>query len=289
MSLPALAMTIDRLQQALQSHEPIVLCTGSLPGGIVVAALLSQGLAKGQIHVYHQSDFDAWKAQGVKLAIVCHVVSHNDPELDYAKSIGLEIINLPNVVIAYQILESLQAPNHSELLDLVAIGILSDWIEITEDVRTLFQLSIPKLQAQADSKTTTRPGIHQLLTYCKNRGDRATDYTSGLGARIRAFGQINPQVCFELLVIQDEIQSKPIADQAELAHIRLLAITRSSITQGESIRIGRGRGDRFIQSSVGVQCIIYCCRSDRATIRSIGILIHHRTARNRARCGLWEF
>ncbi len=256
--------SVLRLRQAIANHESIALCPDETPDGIATIALLWEALStlmpdriqNSNDSVLSISALDDLKSQGITLLMTCDLGSPCDAELDYAETIGLDVISLdshrnnpinvyaqlnsrqlerdhpfatmPSVAIAYKLVEALGIESRS-LLDLVAIGMLSDLVEFTGDARYLFQISIPVLQNQSKPETVTRPGIARLLKYCRDRGDRPTDFNSGLGARIRALSQIQPRACLDLLIKSKS--SETLADQAELAHIRLLALHQEVLDQ----------------------------------------------------------
>ncbi len=257
--------SVLRIKQAITNQELIGLWHNASPDGIAAIALLYDGLGgllpdriqivKSSSREWSIAAIDSLKSQGITLLIACNVGSQNG--LDYAKTIGLDVImiahhrndrpnvyahlnsrylerdhpfaTLPSVAISYKLMEAVLGQEPRQILDLVAIGLLSDYVEFVGETRYLFQISIPQLQAQSNPETATRPGILKLLTHCKNRGDRPTDFNSGLGSRIRAFSQIQPDRCLDLLIGSDN--SETIADQAELAHIRLLALHQEVLDQ----------------------------------------------------------
>ncbi len=59
------------------------------------------------------------------------------------------------------------------LLDLVAIGLIADLVQLTGDCRYLAKRGIQKLEQQLTRKN--RPGVARLLELCKKTGDRPTD------------------------------------------------------------------------------------------------------------------
>lgn len=261
----AMERSVIRLQQAVDHQASIVLCSeDETPSGITTIALLYEALSKlmpDRIHISQALAFsiatlDDLKSQGVNLLITCNLSGHATAALDYAKTIGIDIISidhhrphhsnvyaqlnsrqlershpfatLPSVAIAYKLVEALGV-EAQPLLDLVAIGLLSDFVEFTGDARYLFQISIPVLQAQSKPETATRSGVARLLKHCKTQGDRATDFNSGLGARIRALCQVQPKTCLELLIGSE--QAETLADQAELAHVRLFGLHQEVLDQ----------------------------------------------------------
>jgi single-stranded-DNA-specific exonuclease len=130
---------------------------------------------------------------------------------------------LSGVALAYKVVEALYAtlPNLpqsplEDLLDLVAIGLIADRVELKGDCRYLAQLGIAQLQK------TKRPGLVKLLELCKRSGDRPTDISFGLGARINAISRIygDARFCVELLTSRDVGRCKQLAEETELANTR---------------------------------------------------------------------
>ncbi|HEY9648937.1 MAG TPA: DHH family phosphoesterase, partial [Chroococcidiopsis sp.] len=151
-------------------------------------------------------------AEGCRLIVTCDTGSTNPSEIDYAHQLGLEVIvtdhhtlpdqrppvvaiinprylppdhplaHLSGVAVAYKLVEALYSalptvPSQplESLLDLVAIGLIADLVELKGDCRYLAQRGIERLQQ------TSRPGIMRLLELCKRSGDRPTDISFGVG------------------------------------------------------------------------------------------------------------
>ena len=261
---------VQRIKDATTNDELVALWSDPAPDGIATTALLWHGLQLGDRMMIVQPDdtsclrglsiegLNRLKIQGITLVITCDTGNHNTLELDYAKSIGLDIIiidhhtddrpnaihlnsrhlapnhscaTLPSVAIAYKLIEALQGKEQTNLLDIVAIGMLADLVEYKGEARSLFQKSIPQLQLQVNPKTTTRPGIQRILKHCRDRGDRATEYNSGLGARIQALSQIQPEVCIRLLITDNPTEAVELADQAELGYSRSLGLHKEVLDQ----------------------------------------------------------
>ena len=263
-------MAVQRIKQAMANDELVALWSDPAPDGIATTALLWHGLGLGDRLFIVQPDYehclrglsiaelDRLKIQGVTLVITCDTGSHNTVELNYAKSIDIDIIiidhhtddrpnaihlnsrhldqnhscaTLPSVAIAYKLIEALHGKEQTNLLDIVAIGMLADLVEYKGEARTLFQKSIPQLQLQANPKTATRLGIQRLLKHCRDHGDRATEFNSGLGARIQALSQIQPEICLKLLTTDNATEATTIADQAELSYTRSLGLHKEVLDQ----------------------------------------------------------
>lgn len=213
---------------------------------------------------------DALAEQGYRLIVTCDTGSTNVAELDYAQQRGIDCIitdhhtlppsrppvvaminprslppdhplaNLSGVAVAYKLIEALyetlpELPQRplTDLLDLVAIGLIADLVELTGESRYLAQLGIVQLQKNQDPIQPPRPGLAKLLEFCRRSGDRPTDISFGLGPRINAISRIHgdAQFCVELLTSQDRDRCTQLALEAELANTRRKALQREVIQQ----------------------------------------------------------
>ncbi len=204
---------------------------------------------------------DRLHEQGCNLIVTCDTGSTNLKEIEYAQELGIDIIvtdhhslledrppvvaiinprhfppdhplyHLSGVAVAYKFVEALyetrpdipQCPL-DDLLDLVAIGLIADLVQLKGDCRYLAQLGIEKLQQQL--KNPTRPGVSKLLDLCKKTGDRPTDISFGLGPRINAVSRIygDAKFCVELLTSRNPKRASELALDTELANSRRKAI-----------------------------------------------------------------
>ena len=194
---------------------------------------------------------------GTKLIITCDTGSTNLTEIDYAQKLGIDIIitdhhtlpdqrppviaiinpryfaethplfHLSGVAVAYKLVEALyQTLPHipqqpvEHLLDLVAIGLIADLVQLSGDCRYLAQKGIQQLQQQL--QTRRRPGVARLLDLCQRSGDRPTDISFGLGPRINAVSRIQGDAtfCVELLTSRDQKRCHQLAEATELANSR---------------------------------------------------------------------
>ncbi|MGV0026357.1 single-stranded-DNA-specific exonuclease RecJ [Phormidesmis priestleyi] len=215
---------------------------------------------------------DALKANGCQLIVTCDTGSTNLDELTYAQSLGIDVIvtdhhtlpeqrppvtailnsryfpadhplaKLSGVAVAYKLIEALyqtmpEVPKKplETLLDLVAIGLIADLVELKGDCRYLAQKGIQQLQTHARRKPSeqTRPGITRLLERCHRSGDRATDISFGLGPRINAVSRIqgDAHFCVELLTSRDMQRCQKLADETELANSRRKALQKDVAQQ----------------------------------------------------------
>ncbi|HAG81979.1 MAG TPA: single-stranded-DNA-specific exonuclease RecJ, partial [Cyanobacteria bacterium UBA12227] len=170
-------------------------------------------------HGLNRAGIDQLATSETKLIVTCDTGSTNLKEIDYAQQLGIDIIitdhhtlpderppvisiinpryfaethplfHLSGVAVAYKLVEALYQtlPNIpkqpvEDLLDLVAIGLIADLVQLSGDCRYLAQRGIQKLQQQL--KTRTRPGVARLLELCQRSGDRPTDISFGIGPRI---------------------------------------------------------------------------------------------------------
>lgn len=205
---------------------------------------------------------------GTKLIVTCDTGSTNLEEIEFAAELGIDIIvtdhhtlpelrpevtaiinprylepnhslyHLSGVAVAYKLIEALyqtlpdvpQQPLEN-LLDLVAIGLIADLVELKGDCRYLAQVGIRQLQLQVKPDTMTRPGVAKLLELCRKNGDRPTDISFGLGPRINAVSRIHgdARFCVELLTSQDAERCSLLAEEAELANTRRKSLQKDTI------------------------------------------------------------
>jgi single-stranded-DNA-specific exonuclease len=202
--------------------------------------------------------------EGVRLIVTCDTGSTSLREIDQAQVWGLDLIitdhhtlpeerppvvaminpryfaeshplyHLSGVAVAYKLVEALytsfptlpQQPL-AELLDLVAIGLIADLVQLTGDCRYLAQKGIEQLQKQP--QTQSRPGVAKLLEYCKGNGDRPTDISFGIGPRINAISRIHGDASFgvELLTSRQPERCAALAETTELANSRRKSLQKT--------------------------------------------------------------
>ncbi|MEO1342259.1 MAG: single-stranded-DNA-specific exonuclease RecJ, partial [Cyanobacteria bacterium J06635_13] len=221
-------------------------------------------------HGLNCSGIDKLNSTGTKLIVTCDTGSTNLEEIAYASSLGIDIIvtdhhtlpdqrpevtaiinpryfaqdhplyNLSGVAVAYKLVEGLydalpDVPRQpiENLLDLVAIGLIADLVELKGDCRYLAQVGIKQLRKQTNPQTMTRPGVAKLLEFCKRNGDRPTDISFGLGPRINAVSRIHGDAsfCVELLTSQEQQKCQHLAEEAELANTRRKSLQKDTIKQ----------------------------------------------------------
>ncbi|NER00694.1 MAG: single-stranded-DNA-specific exonuclease RecJ, partial [Cyanothece sp. SIO2G6] len=156
--------------------------------------------------------------------------------------IGHPLAHLSGVAVAYKLVEALyetlpDVPQEplEHLLDLVAIGLIADLVELKGDCRYLAQRGIQHLQTLTRMQQPRRPGIAKLLELCKRMGDRPTDISFGIGPRINAISRIHGDATFavELLTSRDSDRCRHLAAETELANSRRKSLQQDMIKQVE--------------------------------------------------------
>jgi single-stranded-DNA-specific exonuclease len=217
--------------------------------------------------------------QKTGLIITCDTGSTNLDEILYARSLDIDIIvtdhhtlpaerppvvaiinpryfptdhplfHLSGVAVAYKLIEALyqtlpDVPQRpiANLLDLVAIGLVADLVQLVGDCRYLAQCGIEVL------KRKSRLGVKFLLEQCKKAGDRPTDISFGIAPRINSVSRIWGDVrkCVELLTSQDQERCQELIKLAELANTQRKALQKRIFAQVKT------KLDRIDLSTTGV-------------------------------------
>ncbi|MEH2203742.1 MAG: single-stranded-DNA-specific exonuclease RecJ [Nostoc sp.] len=212
-------------------------------------------------HGLNNHGIDNLAKEACKLIVTCDTGSTNVEEIIYAKQLGIDVIvtdhhtlpaerppvaaiinpryfpkehqlfNLSGVAVAYKLVEALyqSLPNVAkypleDLLDLVAVGLIADLVQLSGDCRYLAQMGIQRLQEdfKQPAAARRRPGVGRLLELCQKSGDRPTDISFGLGPRINAVSRIqgDASFCVELLTSRDVKRCNELAEVTELANAR---------------------------------------------------------------------
>ncbi|MEB3224583.1 MAG: single-stranded-DNA-specific exonuclease RecJ, partial [Synechococcus sp.] len=224
-------------------------------------------------HGLNNQGLEQLKIWGASLIVTCDTGSTNLAEIAYAKALGVDIIvtdhhtlpevrpdvvaiinpryfaathplyHLSGVAVAYKLVEALyetlpdipQQPL-TNLLDLVAIGLIADLVALKGDCRYLAQRGIQQLKKQLSPRTVVHPGIKALLENCRKTGDRPTDISFGLGPRINAVSRIygDADFCVELLTSRDPRRCGYLAQQTEVANTRRKELQKTLSRQAEA-------------------------------------------------------
>ncbi|MGB5975332.1 MAG: single-stranded-DNA-specific exonuclease RecJ, partial [Nodosilinea sp.] len=241
---------------------------GVIPKGDRLTYFIPNRLSES--HGLSRRGLDQLADWGATLMVTCDTGSTSGAEIAYAHDCGIEVIvtdhhtlpeeetgalalinprrlppdhplaTLSGVAVAYKLLEglyeSLAGPSLplDHVLDLVAIGLIADLVELRGDCRYLAQVGLERLQTQLQPDPPySRPGLAELLALCKRTGDRPTDISFGLGPRINAVSRIygDASFCVELLTSSDRDRCKALASEAELANTRRKALQRDLYNQ----------------------------------------------------------
>ncbi|MBL1210803.1 DHH family phosphoesterase, partial [Geminocystis sp. GBBB08] len=271
---------LTRLETAWNQREKIAIWGGYNLDGVTATCVLWEGLKlffplENQL-IYHLPDslndshslkshgIDFLQQQGISLLITADMGSNNSSEINYANSLGIDIIiidhhslpddrpkvisflnplnfaenhpfyHLSGVAIAYKLLEALSQKFSSlssqpirNLLDLVAIGLLVDATPLKGDCRYLAREGIKIL------KETKRSAIAILVQLCQDNGDRAMDISLGIAQRINAINYIenSTNFIFQLLTTKDEKLGEDLANKVEKAHFNVKELQKKILNQ----------------------------------------------------------
>lgn len=267
---------VERLQVARDREEIVAIWGDFDADGITATSVLWDGLGQffsqnsqlfyyipnrlTESHGLNCQGIDNLVKQGCHLIVTCDTGSTNITEINYANSLGIDVIvtdhhtlpterppitaiinprylptehqlfHLSGVAVAYKLVEALYQTLPSpqqpleDLLDLVAIGLIADLVQLKGDCRYLAQRGIEKLQQylKQPPEQRRRPGLGRLLELCRKSGDRPTDISFGLGPRINAVSRIqgDASFCVQLLTSRDVQLCNQLAEDTELANAR---------------------------------------------------------------------
>ena len=190
------------------------------------------------------------KSRGVDVVITDH---HNlPPQLPKANAIvtprmlqpGHPLATLAGVGVAYKLAEELLTNSQSDihptdLLDLVAIGLIADVAELTGDCRYLVQCGIEAL------RKTQRPGLVAMMEMTELNQAYINEEHIGftIGPRLNALGRLgdaNPAV--ELLITRSPVRARVLAAQLENYNAQRRLLTEQ-VTQAAEAQL---RADRSL-------------------------------------------
>jgi single-stranded-DNA-specific exonuclease len=259
---------IIRIEQALANHEHITIYGDYDADGVTSSALLFRALrslkhpeAVLDYHIPHRlrdgcglnlPALDQLKARGTSLIITTDCASSDIEQVEYARSLGIDIIitdhhhppaKLPRayaminpwrpdctygerylcgVGIAFKLTQALyraykrSTEQELELLDLVAIGTIADIAPLLGENHTLVRLGMQKLNA------TNKPGLKALMRTANLQQGRLRerDISFGLAPRLNAAGRMKEaSIAFKLLTTDDEETAAALATELEQLNI----------------------------------------------------------------------
>ncbi|HEY4034211.1 MAG TPA: single-stranded-DNA-specific exonuclease RecJ [Ktedonobacteraceae bacterium] len=268
LALIDMALAITRIEQALVNREHITVYGDYDADGVTSSALLFRALrslkqpeAVLDYHIPHRlrdgcglnlPALDQLKARGTSLIITTDCASSDVEQVEYARSLGIDIIitdhhhppaELPDayaminpwrpdctygerylcgVGIAFKLTQALYRAHKRSteqelaLLDLVAIGTIADIAPLLGENHTLVHLGMQRLNA------TSKPGLKALMrtTNLQQGRLRERDISFGLAPRLNAAGRMKEaSIAFELLTTDDDETAKVLAAELDQLNI----------------------------------------------------------------------
>ena len=256
-SFQGMETAVTRIRQALEKGERMAVYGDYDCDGVTATALLTDYLAAlgGQVIpiLPHRQEegyglncaaLDRCKEQGISLLITVDNGISAIKEVDYANSLGMEVIvtdhhvpgnTLPKAFavidphlerdctpfcgagLALMLAAALEDGDVDFILDqyadLAALGTISDVVPLIESNRALVQRGLPLIQQGQ------RPGIEALLQAAGISSQTpltAQQVAFGLGPRINAAGRMaQPELALELLTTDDPDQANALAIRLE--------------------------------------------------------------------------
>ncbi len=263
LTLVDMGRAVERIQRALADREHITLFGDFDADGVTSAALLMRALRAlkqpdGPLDyvIPHRIEdargvskeaLDRLQERGTKLLITTDCGSSDVAEVEYAKTLGIEIIvtdhhhppeprprpfaminpwredstyserYLCGAGIAFKLAQALfraygRAGEARQLLDLVAIGTIGDVAPLLGENHTLARLGLEQLNR------TTNAGLKALIQIVRLQPGkiRERDISYALGPRINAAGRMkHASIAFELLTTDDEAEAQARAKELE--------------------------------------------------------------------------
>ena len=254
---------LERIQRALGDREHITIFGDFDADGVTSAALLMRALralkqpgAPLDYYIPHRIEdargvskeaIDRLKDRGTTLLITTDCGSSDVAEVEYAKTLGIDVIitdhhhppeprpqayaminpwredstyserYLCGAGIAFKLAQALFRARAREqealdLLDLVAIGTVGDVAQLLGENHTLARLGLEQLNR------TTNAGLKALIQLARLQPGklRERDISYGLGPRINAAGRMkHASIAFELLTTDDEAEAQARAGELE--------------------------------------------------------------------------
>lgn len=257
LALRGMKTAVERIRRALEEGEQIAVYGDYDCDGVTATALLTSylldlgGLVRpvlphrqGEGYGLNRSALESCHQQGVTLLITVDNGISALEEVDYANSLGMDVIvtdhhvpggKLPNALavidphleadctpfcgagLALMVAAALEDGDMEFILDqyadLAALGTISDVVPLVKSNRALVQRGLPLMQQGQ------RPGISALLQVAgisDTTPITAVQVAFGLGPRINAAGRMaEPELALSLLTTDDPQQAESLAIQLE--------------------------------------------------------------------------
>ncbi len=253
--LPDMELAVKRIMKALKNDENITIygdydVDGQTSIALLVSVLESLASGPGTINYYvpnrEKEGYGLHQGALTKIAETSSLVITVDcgisaiPEIDYARSIGLDVIvtdhhepgiklpaalgvinpkridseypfsQLAGVGVAYKLVQALGEKYQRDFrhwLDLVALGTVADLVPLINENRIFVSLGLKQLER------TSLMGLKALLKVCNVKGPcRASDLGFKLGPRLNAVGRMGESGRgIELLLSSEKNQAQFLA------------------------------------------------------------------------------
>lgn len=273
--LKGMDKAVDRIQKAISSKAKICIYGDYDVDGITSTAVMLMTMKKlgAEVAYYipnrleegyglNNGSMDHLKAQGVDLIITVDCGIRSNEVVEYAKSLGLEIIitdhhecegklpdaysivnpnqegcgyphtNLAGVGVAFKLASALLSAKGcssfaEELLDIVSIGTIADVVPLLDENRIIVKNGLGRLL------DTRNEGIKALLHVCGLGGKEVNAYSVAfmLAPRINAAGRIADAAgCVELLITDNANRAMEIAKRLDADNRERQAIENEILT-----------------------------------------------------------
>ena len=206
-------------------------------------------LRNGEGHGIALNRLREWLGHGVGLIITCDTGISSHEAVEVATSAGVDIVitdhhlpeatlpkaravinpmrlepghplrELPGVGVAFELIRGLQLrPDCSNLLDLVALGVVADVAILRNETRNLLQRGLDVINGKGHPGGTGRPGLRALIDVAGLRLPDLDESDLGfaLGPRLNAQGRLgDARDGVELLATDDPVRAAELASQLE--------------------------------------------------------------------------
>ncbi len=277
---------ITRINQAQINAEKVAVWGDWQVDSVISACILSEGLQdffpfKDNLQFYFlERDLSCWglncegidnlARQDVSLIITVGIGSQNLQEIEYARSLGIDLIiidrtpiinpdlsvvallnpyllpdthpfyHVSEITIVYKLLEGLATISPSffpqpvnNLLDLVALSLLATATEnyLSADERYLINQGFMLI------KQAKRHSINSLAQLGFSIGDRALDQNDGLGRKIQLISSISTDINFivNLLTNSEQKEQSKLTNQAEQIYLNCLDLYQKMVDEARKI------------------------------------------------------
>lgn len=134
-------------------------------------------------------------------------------------------------LLAHALVLASDRPEPEDLLDLVAIGTVSDLVPLVDANRSLVRRGLEQL------RTTRRPGLRALIEVAGMQGKAltASSIGFGLGPRLNAVGRLaSAEKAFALLVTRNDDEARSLAEELDRTNRERQDLTREMVERARA-------------------------------------------------------